>query len=287
MYAQQTLGSAVDFAGVGLHTGAGARVSVEPQPAGSGRSFVLADGDVTFPAHAEFVVDTKRATVVGIGDVTISTVEHLLSALVGLGIDNARIVCEGPEIPILDGSAAEFAHAFVRAGIVTQDAPRDVLTVARPFVFTDGDAMLAVAPSESFRLRFAVDFAPPVGAQFIDTALDGSDYVADIAAARTFGYLHEVEALRAAGLARGGSLENALVFAPDGPMTPLRWHNEVVRHKVLDLVGDFALLGAWPALDIVSVKSGHRLHARATAALRASALARDGAAIASRAVKHA
>ncbi len=280
MQVQRTLGAAARFAGVGLHTGADARVCVEPQPAGAGRSFVLAGGDVTFPAHAEFVVDTKRATVVGTRDATVSTVEHLLSALAGLGVDNARIVCDGPEIPILDGSAAEFARAFVRAGLVTQGATRDVLTVARPFVFTDGDAMLVVAPSDAFRVRFAVDFAPPVGAQFIDTALDGNDYFAEIAAARTFGYLHEVEALRAAGLARGGSLENALVFAPEGPMTPLRWHNEVVRHKVLDLIGDFALLGAWPALDIVSVKSGHRLHARATAALRASAFAGDGATIA-------
>jgi UDP-3-O-[3-hydroxymyristoyl] N-acetylglucosamine deacetylase len=137
-------------------------------------------------------------------------------------------------------------------------------------VFRDGDALLGVAPAESFRVRFAVDFAPPVGAQFIDAAVDAEYYAAEIAPARTFGYLHEVEALLAAGLARGGSLDNALVFAPDGPLTPLRWPNEVVRHKVLDLIGDFALLGGWPQCDVVSIKSGHRLHAQAVAALRAA-----------------
>ncbi len=279
---QQTLADAVDFVGVGLHTGTQAHVRVEPQGPGAGLAFVLEGGDVAFPAHAEFVVDTRRATVLGIGETTVSTVEHLLSALLGLGIDNARIVVEGPEIPILDGSAAEFVAAFARVGVVAQEAPRATFTVDRPYVFADGDAMLVVSPADTFRLRFAVDFAPPVGAQFIDTALESDAYAREIAPARTFGYLHEVEALRAAGLARGGSLDNALVFAPDGPLTPLRWPNEVVRHKALDLVGDFALLGAWPQCDIVSIKSGHRLHARATAALRA--LARGNA---SPTVKHA
>jgi UDP-3-O-[3-hydroxymyristoyl] N-acetylglucosamine deacetylase len=265
---QHTLGAAVDFAGVGLHTGALARVHVEPQPPGSGLSFSLDDGDVVFPAHAEYVVDTKRATVLGIGDITVSTVEHLLSALFALGIDNARIDVAGPEIPILDGSSASFADAFAAVGIVAQDAPRAVFTVDRPYVFADGDAMLVVSPADAVRLRFAVEFAPPVGAQYLDTSLEHGAYAREIAPARTFGYLHEVEALRAAGLARGGSLANALVFAPDGPLTPLRWPNEVVRHKVLDLIGDFALLGAWPQCDILAVKSGHRLHARATAQLR-------------------
>ena len=268
MNQQHTLGAAVDFSGVGLHSGAPAHVRVEPQPAGSGLSFSLSDGDVVFPAHAEYVVDTQRATVLGIGDITVSTVEHLLSALFAVGIDNARIDVTGPEIPILDGSSATFAAAFTRAGIHRQDAPRAVFTLERPYVFTEGDAMLVVAPADAFRLRFAVEFAPPIGAQYFDTSLEPGAYAREIAPARTFGYLHEVEALRAAGLARGGSLDNALVFAPDGPLTPLRWPNEVVRHKVLDLIGDFALLGAWPQCDILTVKSGHRLHARATAQLR-------------------
>lgn len=276
MQVQQTLRTSVEFEGVGLHTGTPARVVVEPQGPSTGLSFVLAGGDVRFPAHAEFVVDTRRATVLGIGDVTVSTVEHLLSALFAMGIDNARIAVDGPEIPILDGSSAAFVRAISRAGMVVQDAPRAVFTVDRPYVFSDGDATLVVSPADAFRLRFAVDFAPPIGAQFIDTSLESDAYEREIAPARTFGYLHEVEALRAAGLARGGSLDNALVFAPDGPMVPLRWPNEVVRHKALDLIGDFALLGAWPQCDVVSVKSGHRLHARATVALREIARAPRG-----------
>jgi UDP-3-O-[3-hydroxymyristoyl] N-acetylglucosamine deacetylase len=189
-----------------------------------------------------------------------------------MGVDNALIEVEGPEIPVLDGSAAAFVAAISAARLAAQHAPRTFVTVDRPMVFRDGDALLAVAPAESFRVRFAVDFAPPVGAQFIDAHIGAEYYAAEIAPARTFGYLHEVEALLAAGLARGGSLDNALVFAPEGPMTPLRWPNEVVRHKVLDLVGDFALLGGWPLCDVVSIKSGHRLHAQAVAALRAAFL---------------
>ena len=117
---------------------------------------------------------------------------------------------------------------------------------------------------------FAVEFPAPVGAQYLDATLAPDYYAREIAAARTFGYLHEVEALRAAGLARGGTLDNALVFDADGPMTPLVWPNEVVRHKVLDLIGDFALLGAWPKIDVLSVKSGHRLHATAARELRSA-----------------
>jgi len=265
--AQHTLRDALEFSGVGLHTGAAARVRIEPRPAHAGLSFRLA-GNVRFPAHAEFIVDTRRATVVGLGDATVSTVEHLLSALFASGIDNAEIAVEGPEVPVMDGSAAHFTNAFTALGLVAQAAARNVFTVERPFVISDGDAVLVVSPAEAFRLRFAVDFAPPVGAQFLDAVVESAYYASEIAPARTFGYLDEVEALRAAGLARGGSLDNALVFAPEGPLTPLRWPNEVVRHKALDLIGDFALLGAWPTCDVVAIKSGHRLHGRATAALR-------------------
>ena len=125
---------------------------------------------------------------------------------------------------------------------------------------------------ERFRIRYTADFPAPVGTQYVDATIDADFYAREIAPARTFGYLHEVEALLAAGLARGGSLDNALVFGPEGPLTPLRYQNEVARHKVLDLIGDFALLGAWPQCDVVAIKSGHRLHAQATGALRAAFL---------------
>jgi UDP-3-O-[3-hydroxymyristoyl] N-acetylglucosamine deacetylase len=265
---QHTLRDVLEFEGVGLHTGAPGRVRIRPQVAGSGLRFRLNGGAVSFPAHANYVVETRRATVVGSGEHTVSTVEHLLAALFAMGVDNAAIEVEGPEIPVLDGSSATFAEAIAKLGLVDQRAPRATFSIERPIVVRDGDALLAIAPSDSFRIRFAVDYAPPIGAQFIDATIEPDYFIREIAPARTFGYLHEVEALRNAGLARGGTLDNALVFAPDGPLTPQRWPNEVVRHKTLDLIGDFALLGAWPKLEVVSVKSGHRLHARAANELR-------------------
>lgn len=273
---QRTLRSPLSFEGPGLHTGARGRTRVLPADAGTGLRFRLAEGRVEFAATAEHVVETRRATVVGAGEATVSTVEHLLSALFALGVDNAILEVEGPEIPILDGSSATFSRAIEAVGLVDQGRTKTQFQIDRPMVFRDGDAMLAVAPSDAFRVRFAVDYAPPVGAQFLDAAIDEAYYVREIASARTFGYLHEVEALRAAGLALGGTLENALVFDEHGPMTPLHWANEVVRHKVLDLVGDFALLGAWPKIDVMSVKSGHRLHARAARELRAAFASEGG-----------
>ena len=253
-----------------MHTGVGGRVRISPADAATGLRFRLADGRVEFAARAEHVVETRRATVVGRGEATVSTVEHLLSSLFALGVDNAIIDVAGPEIPILDGSSATFCRTFAGAGFVDQARERTHFEIDRPMVFRDGDSMLVVSPSDTFRVRFAADFAQPIGAQFLDAPIESDFYVREIAAARTFGFLHEVEALRAAGLALGGTLENALVFDADGPMTPLRWPNEVVRHKILDLVGDFALLGAWPKIDVLSVKSGHRLHAQAARELRAA-----------------
>jgi UDP-3-O-[3-hydroxymyristoyl] N-acetylglucosamine deacetylase len=264
---QQTLRDSLEFEGVGLHTGARARVAIRPQIAGSGLRFRLG-GSVTFPAHASYVVETRRATVLGSGDHTVSTVEHLLSALFAMGVDNALIEVEGPEIPVADGSAATFCEGIAKVGLLQQSLPRALCTIEEPRYFRDGDALLVVIPSDVFRIRFTVDYAPPIGLQFFDDVIEPAFYAREIAPARTFGYLHEVEALRANGLALGGSLDNALVFAPDGPMTPLRWPTEVVRHKVLDLIGDFALLGAWPQCEVISYKSGHRLHAKAVAALR-------------------
>jgi UDP-3-O-[3-hydroxymyristoyl] N-acetylglucosamine deacetylase len=267
---QHTLRDVVEFRGVGLHTGAPAAVRVRPAPANAGVTFRLGADGPFVPALAEHVVDTRRATVIGSGERTLSTVEHLLSALLASGVDNALIEADGPEIPVLDGSAEPFAAAFAGA-LAEQPAERRRFVVERPTAFADGDARLIALPCDEFRVTICVDFAPPVGTQFFASAVAPESYRADVAPARTFGYLHEVEALLAAGLARGGSLDNALVFAPDGPLTPLRWPNEVVRHKALDLIGDLALLGAYPRGEFVSIKSGHRLHAVATRALRAAA----------------
>jgi UDP-3-O-[3-hydroxymyristoyl] N-acetylglucosamine deacetylase len=264
---QATLRAPVRFDGVGLHTGEQASVEVRPAAANSGLTFLL--GSIRVPATAEYVIDTSRATVLGSDGASVSTTEHLLSALFAMGVSNAEIVVTGPEIPVRDGSAAEFAAAIDATGVEVQGVARATVTLERPMVVQNGDKMVAIVPSDEFRVRFIADFPAPVGTQYYYGVVDAPTYVAEIAAARTFGYLHEVEALRARGLALGGSLENAIVFAPDGPMQPLRWPNEVVRHKVLDLIGDFALLGAWPLCEIVAVKSGHALHAQATRELRA------------------
>ncbi|MBV9333118.1 MAG: UDP-3-O-acyl-N-acetylglucosamine deacetylase, partial [Candidatus Eremiobacteraeota bacterium] len=170
---------------------------------------------------------------------------------------------------VRDGSAAEFVAAIAQSGLETQSQPRALLELQSPCWVRSGDRMIAAFPSPEFRVRFVADFPSPIGTQYFDGAIDAQRYSGEVAAARTFAYLHEVEALWARGLGRGGSLENALVFTPDGPMQPLRWPDEAVRHKVLDLVGDLALVGAWPCCEILAVKSGHQLHAELARALRA------------------
>ena len=267
---QHTLRDVLEFEGVGLHTGAGARVRIRPQVAGSGLRFRLGEGGPVVAALAENVSGTRLATVIGSGERSVSTVEHVLSALLGMGVDNALIEVEGPEIPVMDGSAAVFAQGIDRVGTVEQNVPRSTLVVDRPFFYRDGDARLVVLPAPEFRIKFFVDYAAPIGTHYFDGAIEPQTYLREIAPARTFGQSHEVEALLAAGLARGGTLDNALVFAPEGPLTPLRWPNEVVRHKVLDLIGDLALLGARPQCEIISIKSGHKLHAVATNDLRSA-----------------
>lgn len=264
---QATLKEPLVFEGVGIHTGAPTRATINPAPANTGLVFIL-PGGIEVPAVAEYVVETARATVLGKDGATVSTVEHLLAALFGMGVDNARIEVTGPEVPVMEGSAKTFADRIAQSGTASQSEVRKRFVVSAPQFFRDGDRTIIVLPASNFRVRFLADFPPPVGTQFLDADITPEFFLTEIAAARTFGYLHEVEALLKRGLAKGGTLENALVFAPDGPMQPMRWPNEVVRHKVLDLLGDFSLLGAYPQCEIVAIKSGHKLHCMATNELR-------------------
>jgi UDP-3-O-[3-hydroxymyristoyl] N-acetylglucosamine deacetylase len=265
---QTTLRDVIAFEGAGLHTGLPASVSVLPAPAGHGLQFLLKDGQVRFPALAEYVVDTARATVLGKDGHRVSTVEHLLSALLGGGVDNALIEVEGPEIPVEDGSAKVFADAIEAVGLATLHEARLRWIPTEPRIFRDGEKLLVVAPASSFRVRMTVDYQPPVGAQYAEIDVTPESYRAEIAPSRTFGFLHEVEDLIKRGLAQGGTLENAAVFGPDGPLKPLRSPLEPVRHKILDLVGDFALLGAYPQCEVIAIKSGHKLHCMAVRELR-------------------
>lgn len=239
---------------------------VEPASAGSGITFVIDGRRVA--AVAEQARESELATVLTDGVVSVSTVEHILAALFALGISNADIVLDGPEIPIVDGCSAAFVDAIRAAGIEMQDAARATFTLDTAFEVRDGGRAVIVLPADAFRVRFVADYPAPIGTHYRCLDIDAETFSTQLAPARTFAFLRDVEAMRARGLARGGSLENALVFSDDGPMTPLRWSDEVVRHKMLDLVGDFALLGAWPQIEIVAIKSGHALHARVTRELR-------------------
>jgi len=270
---QATLRDVLRIDGVGVHTGSHAHVDVHPAPFGSGIVFLLQPPDgsgdaVRVPASAEYIVDTSLATVIGRDGATVSTIEHLLSALLGMGISDAEIHVTGPEIPIVDGSAKHFVEQIASTGLNVDTSPRPEFVIEQPFELREGDRAVIVLPSNEFRVRFVADYEPPIGTHYYNRAIEPQGYRDEIAAARTFAYLRDVEAMRARGLALGGSLDNALVFDTDGPMQPLRWPNETVRHKVLDLIGDFALLGAWPRCEIIGIKSGHGLHAKATRALR-------------------
>lgn len=263
---QATLRKPLRFEGIGLHTGVTASVEVRPARVDDGIFFTL--GATRVPASVDYVVDTSRATVLGLDGSTVSTTEHLLSALFAMGVSNAEIVVDGPEIPARDGSAAEFVAAIAQCGLEVQARARKVLELEAPAWLRSGDRMIAAFPSPSFRIRFIADFAPPIGTQYFEGEIDAERYRRELAGARTFAYLKEIEGLWARGLGRGGSLDNALIFTPEGPMQPLRWPDEAVRHKVLDLIGDLALLGAWPQCEIVAIKSGHELHVSLARALR-------------------
>jgi UDP-3-O-[3-hydroxymyristoyl] N-acetylglucosamine deacetylase len=239
---------------------------VRPAGGGEGYSFML--GRTRIPAVAEYASESPLATVIGHNGTTISTIEHILSALMGTGVSDAEIELEGAEIPILDGSAKHFTDAIERDGVVENPTPRCEFTIDRPYELREGDKAVIVLPSTEFRVRFVAEYDEPIGTHYFDSVITPQHYRAEIASARTFAFLRDVETMRAQGLALGGSLDNALVYDERGPMQPLQWPNEVVRHKVLDLIGDFALLGAWPLCEVIAIKSGHAMHTRVVRELR-------------------
>lgn len=264
MSSQKSLRQPVEIEGVGLHTGAETRVRLNPAPADSGIVFERSDlGGRPIAASAANVRSTSLATTLADGDASVGTVEHLMAALAGMGIDNARIEVEGPEVPILDGSAAPFVDAIRRAGMVTQASPRRDLSLRRPVTLRQGERTILALPSADLRISYAIDFShPAIGYQAVTLRLDESVFAASIAPARTFCLLRDVRAMRDSGLARGGSLDNALVVGDDGVMNgQLRFRDEFVRHKVLDLIGDLALVGAPLKAHLIVFKGGHQMHA--------------------------
>jgi UDP-3-O-[3-hydroxymyristoyl] N-acetylglucosamine deacetylase len=268
---QQTIAGSIEFKGIGLHTGEPATVRILPAPAGKGIVFRRIDLD-NFELRADVasVARVAYATTLMNRGVWISTVEHLLSALYGVGVDNAYIELDNFEVPILDGSASPYTEAIARVGLVRQKRPRTYIRITREFGLSDGDKTLAIHPSDNFSVKYDIDFPHPlIGAQSIDVDLSGNSYADSIAPARTFGFYHEVEMLQASGLIRGGSLENAIVLTDNGMLndTSLRFPDEFVRHKMLDLLGDFALIGQPVLGRLVANRAGHALHTRFVAEL--------------------
>jgi UDP-3-O-[3-hydroxymyristoyl] N-acetylglucosamine deacetylase len=268
---QQTLAAPIGFSGVGLHTGEHATVRILPAPADKGIIFRRVDLDnFELQADVASVARVAYATTLMSRGVWISTVEHLLSALYGTGIDNAYIELDNFEVPILDGSAVPYTEAIARAGVLRQRALRRYIRITRPFVLKDGEKTLGIYPSDTFTIKYDIDFPHPlIGKQSLEVQLTGTNYADKVAPARTFGFYHEVEKLQASGLIRGGSLNNAIVLTDTGMLndTSLRFPNEFVRHKALDLLGDFALIGQPVLGSLIANRAGHALHTRFVAEL--------------------
>jgi len=268
---EQTLAAPVEFTGVGLHTGEPATMRLLPAPAGKGIVFRRIDLD-NFELQADVgsVERVAYATTLMSRGVWISTVEHLLSALYALGVDNAIIELDNFEVPILDGSALPYTQAIQQTGIVPLKVPRNYMRIEKPFVLEENGKSIAIYPSDSLSLEYEIGFEHPlIGHQKLEVEITPEKYRALIAPARTFGFYYEVEALQAAGLVRGGSLENAIVLTETGMLneTSLRYPDEFVRHKILDLLGDFALIGQHVLGRLTANRAGHALHTRFVAAL--------------------
>ncbi len=264
---QHTLVNPVHFEGVGIHTGAITHVTIAPAAPNSGVTFMrtdVTDRDPRIPARAENVCETRLGTVIGNTDgVTVSTIEHIMAVLSALAIDSAVISLDGPEAPIMDGSCEPFVRLIDRVGRRPQGSPRAWLEILEPIVVQDGDKSAALLPADQFEVSFEIAFdSAAIGVQRLDLRIDEHTFRRDLADARTFGFLHEVEALRAAGLARGGTLDNVVVIDQGQVMNPggLRRPDEFVRHKILDALGDLALLGG-PFLGRYEGRfSGHALN---------------------------
>ena len=264
---QKTTVAPAIIAGVGVHTGDRVRLAVRPAPAGTGIVFVrtdIKDRDNRIPVSGEAVVDARLNTMIeNAAGVRLSTIEHLMAAFSALGVSNAVVEVDGPELPILDGSALQFVKLLDRAGFRRQEAPVRYIEILEPIRVEDGDKTAALLPCDRFEMRFEIDFATPViGNQVVDFVVDEETFRTEIMAARTFGFAHEVEALRRAGLARGGSLENAVVIDGDQILNPggLRMEREFVKHKALDAIGDLYVLGAPLLGRYEGVKAGHAIN---------------------------
>ena len=259
---EQTVAEPLEFEGVGLHSGASVNMRVLPAPGGSGIVFRRTDLDnFEIPAIGRNVAKVSYATSLMRQGVLISTTEHLLSALVGMGVDNVIVEVDNLELPILDGSALPYVEAFQRVGIRTQRRRREYIRVLRSIEVREGDKFIGVYPGSGYRIDYSIDFPAPIGRQSASVDLAAEMYGAFIAPARTFGYKADEQRLRDMGLIRGAGPENAIILGKNGPENgPLRFSDEYVRHKVLDLIGDLALAGRRIEGHVVAERAGHAMH---------------------------
>ncbi len=265
MIRQRTLNRAIHCGGIGLHSGKKIDLTLHPAADDSGIVFVRSDVGVEIPARSEFVTDTRLCTTIGRDGVTVSTVEHLLSALAGLGVDNARIEVSGAEVPIMDGSAAPFVFLIQCAGVREQQQPKKVMRIMRKVSVEDGDKRCSLMPAKGFRISYLLDYDHPLlNNRYVSIDFSRQAYTREVSRARTFGFLHEVEALQKMGLALGGSLENAIGLDAYRVVNEggLRYRDECVRHKILDTLGDLSLAGMPIVGAFDGVRTGHACNHR-------------------------
>jgi UDP-3-O-[3-hydroxymyristoyl] N-acetylglucosamine deacetylase len=264
---QKSVGSPCVFKGLGIHTGQDCTVTVQPAPVDHG--LVFQSQGVQIPALADYVVRCDRSTMLGIGDQTISTVEHLLAALVGAGIANALIEVVGPEIPILDGSAQPFFDGLVAGGVVDQQTERERMILRRPIWVGEGNSGVLALPSNETIYQYALHYDHPmIGYQPVEFRPASQDFASELGSASTFALWEEVEPLLKRGLALGGSLDNALIAYQDRWSREFKVPNEPARHKCMDMLGDLALVGNEVVGQFIGVRAGHRWHVEMAKALR-------------------
>lgn len=270
---QKTIRREVSCAGIGLHCGERVKMRLLPAPPGSGIRFRRVDlGGREIAASIDNLHQTSFATQLTDGHASVNTVEHVLSAASGLGIDNLLIELEGPEVPIMDGSATPFVYLLHQAGLRRQQAARTFMKIIEPLRIDAEDKFIAVYPSERLKISYTIDFDHPlIGIQRETFLITPRAYTEQLAPARTFGFLRDVEKMRSLGLALGGSIENAIVIGENSILNPqLRFPDEFVRHKILDAIGDLALLGAPLLGHVVAYRAGHSLHADLVEKIRAT-----------------
>jgi UDP-3-O-[3-hydroxymyristoyl] N-acetylglucosamine deacetylase len=260
-----TISKDIQLNGVGLHTGVEVSLTLRPAPEDTGYVFVRTDLDnFEIPASVEYISHCSYATTLMRRGVVLSTCEHLLSALRGSGVDNCFIELDNIEIPIMDGSSEDFVDLLTAVGTLEQNAPRRFFRVLKTVEFEENGRRMSIEPSDKYEIDCVIDFSHPfINRQAYHFVFENGSFGEQIASARTFGFTHEIEMLRKANLALGGSLHNAIVLTPDGMLneSPLRFGDEFVRHKILDIIGDFALLGMPVLGKITAERSGHAVHA--------------------------